>query len=154
MCDFIRTLKWGHTWLTFRNCSSGGVLFYSQIKAELNILGWTRTCIAIKALPGPGHNLETGRAETLWWLRALHKDSRGEKQILHFLLYMTLQPNCHFSSTHLNEGLHSTYHHPSFQTVKGHYSSNRKCGAGAWQLTEFWLTGEKSFLCVWRVWVS
>lgn len=85
MSDFIMTLKWGHTWLTFRNCCSGGMLLYSQIKAELNILEWTRTCIAVKALTVPGHNLKTGTAE-ICGDSEHDTDSRGKKQTLHFIV--------------------------------------------------------------------
>lgn len=99
------------------NGCSPSVFFHSQLKAELTIPGWTRTCNVVKALTVLGHNLKTGTAE-------IHRGSeyyrfQGQEMYLAFYYIWLCSQNA-ISLLFTWMGIVCpTNHHPSILNCQG-----------------------------------
>ena len=139
------TLKWGHTWRTFRN------LLRRHASLPTN-QSWTehpwvnKQLHRCRSINRPWAQPENWNSRDLWWLRALQTPGPRNRSCI--LLYVTPQPNCRFSSTHLNEDP-SPQTPPSFipncQGLLQKPQEMWSCLAAHWILADW---GEELPLCV------
>ena len=89
MSDFIMTLKWGHTWLTFRNL----LRWHASLLTNQSWIEhpWVNKNLhRCESINRPWAQPENWNSRDLWWLRALHRLQGQETDLAFYCMWVKL----------------------------------------------------------------